>query len=318
MGPRRRLSGTSGRGALATLGGLAVMLITLIVFAALRPDAFPTWANVQGILDSVTVLLILGAGLTIVLAIGEFDLSFASTTGLSGAVAVLAVVQWGWPVWLGVAAAIGVGILVGLGNGASVAYGRAPAFIITLAIGSIALGIERFISNDKVIYGLPESLISLGQGKILGFSTGLWVAVFVTAGVFVLMRFTTYGRRVQAIGSNRRAADLAGLAVARSRMMAFVIMGGIAGLGGVILMAKASEYFPNSAAGLLLSPYAAAFLGAAVIGRGRFGAVPTFIGVVYIGVLQNGITMLGQAGWVVLLVQGVVLAAAVLLARQFR
>jgi ribose transport system permease protein len=306
------------RANLMTFGGLAVMIGSLVVFSVLRPGAFPTIANAQGILDSVVVLLILGAGVTVVLSIGEFDLSFASTVGLAGAVCVLGVVNLGWPVWFGVVAATATGAMVGVINGLSVAYGRAPAFIVTLAVGSFVLGIERFVSGDQVVYGLPDNLTGMAQNETLGVANGVWIALLVTVGVWVLMRYSVYGRRIAAIGSNRRAADLAGLAVAKSRLIAFVLMGAIAGLAGAVLMAKAAQYYPNSAAGLLLAPYAAAFLGAAVIGRGKFGAWGTFVGVLYIGILQNGITMLGQPVWIVQVVQGVVLAAAVLLARQFR
>ncbi|MFL5846410.1 MAG: ABC transporter permease [Solirubrobacteraceae bacterium] len=303
----------------ATRGGGILLFVGIIIyFSAMRPETFPTWDNAKAILNSMSILLILGAGLTVVLAIGEFDLSFAATVGLSGATAVLTMVNLDWPMGLAIVAAIGVGLLVGLANGLAVAYGKAPAFIITLAVGSVATGIERLISNDEVVPGLSQNFVSLAQGETFGLPRSVIIAFVVTLGVFVLLEFTTFGRRLRAVGANRRAAELAGLPVARERVLAFVIVGGLSGVAGVVLMSKASQYYPDSGAGLLLSPYTAAFLGAAAVGLARFGALATLFGVAFIGVLETGLTMLGQPAWQVQVIEGGVLAIAVLLARQIR
>jgi ribose/xylose/arabinose/galactoside ABC-type transport system permease subunit len=118
---------------LTRFGGLAVFVAMIAFFSVAAPHTFPTLGNGRTILDQAAVLLILGAGLTVVLIIGQFDLSFASTIGLAGAVSAIASAHWGLPAWLALLAAIAVGAAVGLGNGLAVAYGKAPAFIVTLA-----------------------------------------------------------------------------------------------------------------------------------------------------------------------------------------
>ncbi len=300
------------------IGGIVLFVGLILYFTAARPDSFPTWANAKAILQSMAILVVLGAGLTAVLAIGEFDLSFASTIGLSGATCVLSMVKLGWPMGLAIVAAIVVGLLVGVVNGLAVAYGKAPAFIITLAVGSVATGLEQLMSGDNVVPGLSNTFVNLTQGDTLGVPRAALIALVVLIFAYVGMEYTTFGRRLRAIGSNRRAAELAGLPVARERVLAFVICGGLAGLGGVILMSEAAQYYPDSGSGYLLTPYTAAFLGAAAVGLGRFGVLATLFGVAFIGVLQTGLTMLGQPAWQVQVIEGAVLAIAVLLARQIR
>jgi ribose transport system permease protein len=304
--------------ALTTVAGTLLLVGLIAFFSAERSSTFPTSANAKSILTTSSVLWILAIGLTVVLAINEFDLSFANVASLAGAVTVLTIAHHHWPVAPAVLAGLGVGLLVGVGNGVAVAYGRAPAFIVTLAFGSVAFGIEQFISSDNVVYGLPNSFLNITQKSIFGIPNPIVIPLVLTVLVYVLLEFSVWGRRIRAIGANRRAGELAGLPVGPSRVLAFAITGTIAGVAGIVLMSQADQYFPNSADGLLLPPYTAAFLGAAAVGRGLFGAFSTLYGIVFLGVLENGLTMMGEPGWLVTLIQGVALAAAVLLARQFR
>jgi ribose transport system permease protein len=303
---------------LTTVGGALLLIGLIAYFSIVRPDSFPTWQNAKSILTTMAVVWILGVGLTVVLAINEFDLSFANVTALGGAVTVITIVNTGFPIWLGILCGIGAGLAIGLANGLAVAYGRAPAFIVTLAFSSVAFGLERLISGEEVIAGLPTSFLSITQKSMLGIPNTAVFAIVITAIIYVLLEYSVWGRRIRAIGANRRAAELAGLPVARTRVLAFAITGLIAGIAGVILMSTAAQFYPNSSEGLLLPPFTAAYLGAAAVGRGRFGALSTVYGIIFLGVLQIGLTMLGQPAWLVTLIQGSVLAGAVLLARQFK
>lgn len=312
------LRSAAGRWAIGPLGGAVLIVLLFLFFTLEKPAVFPTLGNVRAIVSGAAVLLVLGAGLTVVLTIREFDLSFAATIGLSGAVAAYAMTSWNLPVLVAVLLAVAAGAVVGLVNGIAVARGHAPAFIVTLAVGSVTLGVERLISGDKPIFGLPGSYVDVGVARTLGLPTLGVIAIALTIGVWALMRYTVFGRRADAIGQSAVAAELAGLPVARTRTLAFVIMGATAGVAGVYITATASQYFPNSGTGLLLSPYAAAFLGAALLSRGRFGALATMYGVFFIGILETGLTTLGQPAWLQQVIEGVVLLAAVLLARRIQ
>ncbi|MFC9978391.1 ABC transporter permease [Gordonia sp. NPDC127522] len=297
--------------------GLVLAVLLVAFFSWQLPDTYPTWENLRSVIDQQVGLLVLALGVTIVLLIGEFDLSFSSTIGLSGAVGILSMTAMGWPTGVAILAAIAVGVIVGLLNGLAVTYGRAPAFIATLAIGFIATGVERLLTDDKTISeGVTSTYTDLTLERTLGFPLSTWLALALVVVVGVALGYTTYGRRVRATGMNRTAVRLAGISVPTVRISAFVILGLFAGIVGVFLTSQGGSSFPNSGTGLLLPPYAAVFLGAALVGRGRFSVLATVYGVFFIAALETGLVMMNKPGAVIQLIEGGVLIAAVILARQ--
>lgn len=303
----------AGRGFISVLA--IVLLVT--VFAMLLPETFLTVTNMKSILQQQAVLIILAIGVTFVLVIGEFDLSFSFTIGLASAIAVLAMTVLGAPPLLAASLAMLVGGLVGAVNGVAVAWGKAPAFIATLAIGSMAAGLEQLLTNNKTLAtGIPLDYLMFTLRDVGGLPLSLWLTLLLVAVAIVVFRFTTYSRRLRATGMNPSAVAIAGTSVPLVRFSAFVIMGVLAGLSAVLLSSLGGSYFPNSGGGLLLPPYAAVFLGAAILGRGRFSPLATLYGVVFIALLERGLTMLSYSAAVIMTIQGAVLVAAVLLAQR--
>lgn len=296
------------------------LLVLLVAYFKLRlPETYLTSDNLVSVLQQQSTLLILALGVTFVLVIGEFDLSFASTIGLAGGVAVLLMAKHGAPTGIAILAAIAIGGAVGLANGLAVAWGRAPAFIATLAAGSVAVGIEQLLTgNETIANGIPDGYLGFTLTERAGLPLSTWLALALVVVAVVLMSFTTFGRRLRATGQNPTAVTLAGVSVNVVRLAAFVMLGLIAGLAGVMVTSQGGSYFPNSGAGLLLPPYSAVFLGAAVVGRGRFSPAATLFGVAFIALLERGLTMLDQKAAVIQLIEGAVLLAAVVLARQER
>lgn len=304
------------RGAAFAIG---LFLAMAVFFSVSLPTTFLSAANLQSVLNNAAILLILGAGLTVILVLGEFDLSFAATIGLCGAVAVLSMATFQLPGAAAVGAAVMTGIVIGVINGVIVAYGRAPAFIGTLAMGSIITGIERWITSDRTVAsGIDPAYLAFTGNRVLGLQPVTWAAFAILLIVWILLAFTTYGRKARAIGSNSTAASLAGLPVKFSRLLAFVIMGACAGFAAVLITSRGASYFPASGAGLLLLPYGAAFLGAALISRGKFGAWETLYGILFMQTLATGLTMLDKAQWMINVIEGIVLVGAVLLAMRGR
>ncbi len=299
-------------------GGVAIVFVAMIVaFSVAQPDHFPTFNNTRSILFSAVALGILSVGLTVVLAIGQFDLSIGAVVGISGACAVLSMVNLHASTPLAILIGVLAGGTVGLFNGLIVAYGRVPAFIGTLAIGAMATGIERGLTLDNTIYqGVHDSYAALTRARFLSIpaSVIIWVGALIV--IWALLDLTVFGRRIHAIGANEEAARLAGVRTARVKLMAFVVLGLCGGLTGVIVTAQAFSYYPNSGTPLLLPAYAAAFLGSSVIGGARFHPVATVFGVLFTSILQTGLIMVDFPSWSTDLLQGVVLAFAVLLARR--
>lgn len=307
---------TSRWAALGQLGGLLIFVAMLGAFSIASPTVFPTVNNASNVLDQAAILGILGAGLTLVLVIGEFDLSFGATIGLTSASAAIASANLGWPIWAALPLAILVGLAVGVANGVAVAYGRAPAFIVTLAVGSVVAGLESVLTSDSPISGLKNDFVTVTGGSVAKITSPTIVSLVVVAFVWLALEFTTFGRSVDAAGQNRSAALLAGLPVQQRIVVCFAVMGACAGLAGVIIASRAAQQSPGSGTSLLLPPYAAAFLGAAVLGAGRFGPWRTLFGAVFIGALSTGLTIVGAPSWLSVLLQGLVLLLAVLLRRR--
>jgi ribose/xylose/arabinose/galactoside ABC-type transport system permease subunit len=217
----------------------------------------------------------------------------------------------GWPVVIAVLLALGVGGVAGLANGLAVAFVRIPSFVATLAIGSIAAAIELAIAKTSIFEGIPDSYVNLAFRSVATIPLRAIIAVAVVLLFLVLLRATVFGRHAASIGDNPAAALLAGVPVQRVRVVAFVLAGLTAGLAAVLVTSSAGSYYPNLGTGFLLPAYAAAFLGLSLGGGLRFNVLGSYLGVLLLGMVTTGLTMMNQPSWVAALVQGIVLIAAV-------
>jgi ribose transport system permease protein len=313
---RQEPRGRDPREFIGRFGVLIAFALTVAVFGALRPDTFLTIDNARIIAIQAAPLAIIALGLTVVLVMNDFDLSFGAVAGLVGAAAIslMAVsdVFWIWAILM----ALGLAALIGVANGVFVAYAGAPSFIVTLAMSTAAIGVEFLITDRESIFtGIASEYIQIAQGSVLGINAQVVLAAVVLASVLVLLDHSELGRRMYAVGGNPEAARLAGIRIARLRLVGFVIAAVLAGVAGVLISAENSAYTPTAADGFLLPAFAAVFLGSTVLRGGTFNALGTAIGVVYLGVIQNGLILLGIATAWVNIVQGGILIGAVLLAR---
>jgi ribose transport system permease protein len=320
VGPRvqERQRGASQRtiAVLARYGGIATFVIVIAVFSILRPETFPTIENVRSILMLAAPYAVLAGGLTVVVIMNDFDLSFGATLGLSGAVAIVLITGGGAPAWLAIVAALLVGALVGAINGLIIAFGKLSSFIITLGTGTLILGVEYVVTGQRTIYGqVPEFYAALGQGTFLGLSNQVWVAASVLLVLYVVLVHTEPGRYIHAIGGNPEAARLSGISVRWYRWLGFVILGLCAGIAGILITSQASSSTPNIGVSYLLPTYAAIFLGATMARRGRVSIVGTTLGVLFLGVIQTGLIMLQLTTAIVNIVQGAVLILAILIGK---
>jgi ribose transport system permease protein len=298
-------------------GVLIAFVVVIIVFSIAKPHIFPTWADAKTILTESAPALILAVGLTVVLAMQDFDLSIGATVGLAGgvAVALMAKHAWGWPIAL--LMALGFGVAVGLLNGYLIAFLGGPSFIITLAIGTVLTGIEYAFTNQATVFsGVAQGYVNIAaKSYFLGLSNQIWIAVVVALVLWVLLDHTEVGRYMYAIGGNPEAARLSGIRTRALRLSGFVIVGLSAAVVGIILTSQGGSYTPNAGAPYLLPAYAAAFLGAACFKPGEFNVPGTVVGVLFLGTISTGLTILNLQTYLINLVQGGILVAAVLLGR---
>jgi ribose transport system permease protein len=302
---RDRRAGSLATTILPRYGVLIAFLVVIVVFSIAKPHIFPTWADAKSILTESAPALILAVGLTVVLAMQDFDLSIGATVGLAGgvAVALMAKHAWGWPIAL--LMALGFGVAVGILNGYLIAFLGGPSFIITLAIGTVLTGIEYAFTNQATVFsGVAQGYVNIAaKSYFLGLSNQIWIAVVVALILWVLLDHTEVGRYMYAIGGNPEAARLSGIRTRTLRLVGFVIVGLSAAVVGVLLTSQGGSYTPNAGAPYLLPAYAAAFLGAACFKPGEFNVPGT------------GLTILNLQTYLINLVQGGILVAAVLLGR---
>ena len=298
-------------------GLVVAFLVMIAVFSLLKPHVFPTGDNAKAILEQTAPPAILAIGLTAVLVMNDFDLSFGSMLGVgSGVVTVLLVNHHvGWV--LAVIIALLVGIAGGMVNGILIAVLGGSSFIITLAMGTVLTGVEYAITKQKDIFsGMPASFTSISQNSsILGINNQVWIALAIGIIVWVLLEKTEIGRFMYAIGGNSEAARLAGVRVRTLRIFGFVIIGMAAIVAGVLITSLGGSYTPDPGPPYLLPAYAGVFLGAAAFRPGQFNVLGTVVGVLFLECIQTGLTMLSLSTWIINVVQGAILIAAVLLSR---
>ena len=302
---------SSARGVAERWSLVLAFVGAFVFFAVARPSTFLTWDNTRAILDDSSALCVLAAGVTVVLVIGEFDLSVGFVAGLAAAAGVSVMAFHGWSVGAAVAIALAAGAMAGVASGIAVAYVRIPSFIATLAVGSIAAAIELAITKTAIFEGLSPSYLEIATTRVWTVPLRVIIAAAVVLALLVLLRTTVFGRHAAAVGDNPAAARLTGVPVGRVRVIAFMLAGLAAAIAAVLVTSSASQYYPNLGTGYLLPAYAAAFLGLSLGGGLRFNILGSYIGVLLLAMVTTGLTMMNQPSWVAALVQGVVLLVAV-------
>ncbi|MFB9644369.1 ABC transporter permease, partial [Microbacterium terregens] len=208
---------------------------------------------------------------------------------------------------------LAVGLLVGLVNGVLIAYLRLSAFIATLATMTSVIGLAYLVTGGTTVFGMPAEFNELGQGRFLNVPLPVYFAVVISVLIWALLRFTTLGRRLHAIGGNEEVARLSGVNVRWARMLAFTMAGFISAIGGILLAARLGSAAAEQGGDNTLFSVAAVFLGMTVIRSGAANLGGTMIGVGIIGVMSNGLNILGVNAYIQQVVTGLIIIAAVVL-----
>ncbi|WP_324669101.1 ABC transporter permease [Geochorda subterranea] len=295
-------------GVLFALMGLAIL------FGVLRRE-FLDPRNLVNLLRQVSMLTIAATGLTFAMIVGEFDLSFGEVCGLAG-VAVTSLLLAGY----GFSTALACGLLLGAGfgllNGVMTVKVGIPSFITTLGSMSLAIGFNFFLTRGQPVYGsFPPEFSALGRGFVGAIPIPVLVAAGVVVVSFVVAERMAIGRYMYATGGNIVAAMHSGIRVARYRILGLVLSGTYAALAGVILSSRLGSGQPTAGSGFLLDGFAAAFLGTTVMKDGLPNVIGTLVGVAVLGVLSNGMTLLGLPYYAENIVKGAVLLGAVTVSR---
>ncbi|GGA42677.1 ABC transporter permease [Pelagibacterium lentulum] len=294
-------------------GTLIAFFLLCLGFALASPGVFASQANVVNLLQQVATLAIVATAATMVMTIGEFDLSVGFVASLS-AVICFVLFAGGYDMTLAIPLALLGGMVSGTLNGVMVSRFGVPSFVATLAVGTIVSGLAFGLSGGASLFqNVPDAFKALGRGAILGVPVlALWF-IAVMAGTALVLARTEFGRRVQAIGGNVVAARLAGLPVMRDVIVTFAIAGGLSALAGLLLAARLGSVQHTMGEPLLLPAYAAVFIGTTMSPTGAPSVGGTLLGVLITGVLVNGMTIMGVEPFVQRMMTGVIILVAVLL-----
>jgi ribose transport system permease protein len=295
---------------LRRLSVLVILLLICIVFA-LGSNEFLTASNLLNVALQTSIIAIVALGMTFVIFTAGIDLSVGSLMALSGAVAAGIAVRQGMDTYLSISIALGVGLILGAINGLMVIKGGIPPFVATLSMLAIARGLTLVYTEGRPIAGLDERFIYWGTGQVWGIPIPVILMIVIALIAHVVSRYTPFGLHVYSTGGNEETTRLAGISPDRIKLAVYVISGILAALGGVLLTARLWSAQPNAASGWELDAIAAPVLG----GTSLFGGVGsiggTVIGAFIIGVLSNGLNLMGVPSYYQQVIKGLVLILAV-------
>jgi ribose transport system permease protein len=294
-----------------TLGLPIVVLVMTLGFAVLAPNFFAL-SNAGNVARQVAVLGMVGAVQTVVIISGGIDLSVGSVLAVANVLMAMGLAQGS--IVLGLALALGAGLAFGLLNGVLIGKTRLPPFIVTLGMLSIARGFALTITDGVPIFGLPQTGFDwIGQGYV----GPIPVPVIFMALTFIVMQVlltrTRFGTAVYAIGGNEQAAILAGIPTPRIKVLIYALSGLVAALGGIILTGRVNSGQPLLGEGPELQCVATVVIGGTYLFGGRGRLVGTLFGVMFVGILQNGLNLLGISTFIQQVVIGASIIVAVLL-----
>lgn len=289
------------------IGFLAIFLFFALT---LQDDGFLTRRNLTNIVLQTAPATIMAIGLVFALTAGEIDLSFGSVVAVSALSAAVAMQHFPMPV--GILAGLGAGIAIGAFNGALVAYGRLPSFLVTLATMGLFAGIARTMTDLRSIPVLNENFTAyFGSGKFLSVpSLVIWTAIAVGLG-HIVYRNTRFGAHVLAVGDNARAAQVSGIKVARVRLYVLTLCGACAGLAGLLYAGRLQAAKYTLGESDLMTVIAAVIVGGTALNGGKGSVVGALLGSLLMGMLNNGLILMGLDVSDQMIVRGLIILLAV-------
>jgi len=296
--PRKPLSTAAKLGQGAALymwrnqKALLALLFIAVVFAFLTEHFF-TFYNLVNVARQTSICAILAAGMTLVLTLGDIDLSVGANAGFCGVIAAFLLKKVGIDVPVTFLLVLGVGGFIGLLNGFLVAKVRVPFFVATLATMSVLTGASFLITGGYPFSLLPKAWRLFGRGVIWGVPAPVIIMVLVFVILQIVQSRSILGRKIYAVGANARAARLSGINIDRVRIVAYTLCGVLAGLGGIVVSSRLDSGDPSVGPSFLLTMVAAPILGGTKLSGGEGTMMGTLIGALVLGVINNAMSLMG-------------------------
>jgi ribose transport system permease protein len=291
-----------------------VATVALIAFIGIMHPDFLAWGQLKEVVQNATYVGIIAAGMAFLLSMREIDLSVGSMFGLA-LVASALLIQGGMNPWLGAVLGVLLGCAMGLFNAVLVQFIAIPAIVATLATLSMYRGLSQALSDGEQVTGLPaeNSFFTFVGGDFAGLPVSVWVMIIVAIVLTAVLRFTPYGYRVRAIGSNPEAATFSGISIPRVRVQTLVLVGGLCGLSGMLGLAFFISGDPNIGTGFELQAIAAAVIGGTPLRGGSATVVGAVLGAILLSAVNSGLAYFDvPVNWSAFATGAVILAAVAL------
>lgn len=294
----------------STLSALIALVIICIVMAFVSPY-YLTGGNFKSIGLYAAIIGIMGAGATVPMLMAGLDLSQHALAALATVVIAIFIQQLSLPFGVALLAALAVGIAGGALNGLLIAVCKMPPMIATMGTQYVIRGICYILTEAKTLLFTDEALTFIGRGSLLGIPNSILIMVLVFLVIGYVLQKTPYGRAVYAVGSNEKASYLSGISPVRTKMIAYIICGVCSVLGGVITVSQVGAAVPSSGVGSEMEIIASVYLGGVAATGGRGTVVGTFLGVMVICCINNGLTLAGVQSYWQTMVRGIVILVAI-------
>ncbi|MEA2288501.1 MAG: ribose transport system permease protein [Solirubrobacteraceae bacterium] len=297
--------------------GTLIGVVGLVVVFTMVNERFLSWRNATIIGQAIAELGVIAIPLALLVIAGSVDLSVGSIASMAAIIGGKVMVETGSTI-AGIVAALGFGVLAGGLNGFLVSYLNLNSIVVTLGFLAVWGGMALYISEGQTVAGLPESFTDLAAIKLVGIPIQIYILALAVVIGWVALNKLPYGRRLYAVGGNQRAAFLMGISIRRVRFLMFVGVGVAAAFGGLMLTAKLNAATPQSGTGLELDALTVVLLGGVAFagGMGRISGVVA--GLLFVGVLQNGLVVTGTSEFLQQVFLGLTLIAAVALDDSIR
>ena len=301
---------------LQKFGPLLALLLIVAIITVINPS-FMTSTNILNVLRQVSISALIAFGMTFVILTGGIDLSVGSTLALTGAVAATMLASGMDPI-LTILAALLLGAILGAINGVIIAKGKVAPFIATLATMTIYRGLTLVYTEGRPVSGLGDSISfqMMGKGYFLGIPVPVVTMILAFLALWFILHKTTFGRRIYAVGGNEGASRLSGINTDRVKIMVYSLTGMLASLSAIILTSRLNSAQPTAGTSYELDAIAAVVLGGTSLTGGKGWIFGTLVGALIIGVLNNGLNLIGVSSFFQQVVKGVVILIAVLIDRK--
>jgi ribose/xylose/arabinose/galactoside ABC-type transport system permease subunit len=289
-------------------GSLYMLMLVIIVFS-ITLDSFPRLSNLENILIQFTVLLLVSFGMGITILSDGIDISIGGVLSLSGVVAGI-LMRSGAGIFVSALMGILSSLVIGIINGIFIGKMNVPPFIATFCTMGISHGLALLISDGGSVWGVNPNIRWLVEGKVLGLPVQIYVIIVISLSFYVLLKYTSYGVGLYAIGGNVESAEYAGVPIAKYRILTYLISSFMAGFASIFLIARLNAALPRSGLGYEWDAIVVCVVGGVIFSTGKGGVFGIIIGAILIATLRNGLNLWGVSIYNQIVVTGIIMIIA--------